>query len=237
MAQDLKNKIIIVTGASEGIGAATAKYLAGRGATVVLAARSEDKLKKLAEALPGSLPIKADLRQPADIKKLIETVRQKFGRIDILINNAGQGLYSPTEKIDLDAFRSVMELNVYSVLALMQAVIPIMRTQGGGTIINISSAVTKNYFPGLAGYSATKYALNAISFTARQELAADNIRVAVVYPKMTATNFGRNSQGARPEWVQERMKNRSSDLVIDPPETVAAKIGELLNSEAAEIMV
>ena len=107
----------------------------------------------------------------------------QFGRIDILVNNAGQGLCAPVESIDLGDYRAVMELNVFAVLSAMQAVIPIMRQQGGGMILNVSSVVSKNYFTTIGGYASTKYALNALSLTARQELAKGNIVVSVFHPK------------------------------------------------------
>jgi short-subunit dehydrogenase len=113
----------------------------------------------------------------------------------ILVNNAGQGLLSPVETVDLDEYRDIMELNVFAVLSAKQAVMPIMRKQGGGTILNVSSMVSKNTFPMLAAYASTKYALNALSLTAREELAKDNIIVSVFHPKMTATDFGHNARG------------------------------------------
>ena len=124
-------------------------------------------------------------------------MQDKFGRIDILVNNAGQGLLSPVETVDLDEYRGIMELNVFAVLVAMQAVIPIMRKRGGGTILNVSSMVSKNTFPMLAAYASTKYALNALSLTARQELAKDSIIVSVFHPKMTATDFGQNALGQK----------------------------------------
>ena len=113
------------------------------------------------------------------------------------MNNAGQGLRSTVETIDLDDYRNIMELNVFGVLSAMQEVIPIMRKQGGGTILNVGSMVSKNTFPTLAAYASTKYALNALSLTARQELAKDNIIVSVFHPKMTATEFGQNARGEK----------------------------------------
>lgn len=232
----IKDKVIIITGASQGIGLATAKYLAQQGAKVVLAARSEDKLSELTKELPGSMAIKTDMINVSDVKKLFTETVKKFGRIDILINNAGQGLYSSVEKINIVDLKKVMDLNLYSIINAMQAAIPIMRKQGGGKIINVSSAVTKNYYPGLAAYSSTKYALNAISFTARTELAADNIIVSVIMPKMTSSNFMENSIGVLPEFVRKRIKE-TPGMIIDTPETVAIKIGELISSEEAELLV
>ena len=164
---DVKNKVIIVTGASQGIGLETAKLLASEGATVVLAARSGEILKNHEKELAHSLAIPTDMRKPGDIENLINKTVEKFGRIDILVNNAGQGMYGPFEKIDVDEYKNIMELNVYAPLRAMQLVIPIMRKQGGGMILNISSRVSKNYFPNLAAYASTKYALNALSLTAR----------------------------------------------------------------------
>src|ERR1035437_8090254 len=192
---NIKNKIAIVTGASSGIGLAVAKALAEKGATVVLAARSEDKLKKLMHEIPNSQTIVTDMRKPEDVKNLIAKTKEKFGRLHILVNNAGQGMRAPLEKINTDAYRDIMELNVFAVLNAMQEVIPVMREQGGGTILNVSSRVSKNYFPGLSAYASTKYALNALSLTARDELKKDGIVVSVFHPKMPATDFGNKSRG------------------------------------------
>lgn len=129
------------------------------------------------------------MRNAEDVANLVKKVHKKYGRIDILINNAGQGMHVPVEKADIGQFKEIMELNLYGALRAMQEVIPHMRRQGGGMIINVGSGLTKMYIPGTAPYSATKYALNAISLIARQELAKDGIVVSVIHPKMTATNF------------------------------------------------
>src|SRR3984957_1816827 len=195
---EIKNKIIIITGASQGIGLAIAKAASHEGAKVVLAARDAEALKNHEKEIANSFAVPTDMRKPGDIKNLIEKTAEKFGRIDILINNAGQGMYTPVENIDVEKYKDIMELNVYGPLRAMQAVIPIMRKQGGGMILNISSRVAKNYIPNLAAYASTKYALNALSLTARAELEKDNIIVSVFHPKMTATNFGKNVAGGRP---------------------------------------
>ena len=225
----LENSIVIVTGASSGIGLATARLLAKDGATVVLAARSADKLQALATEVSNSLAIPTDLRKIDDIQRLVKTVKEKYGRIDILINDAGQGLMSVVEKIKIDDYKAIMDLNVFAVLEMMQEVIPVMREQGGGMILNISSLVSKNYFPGLAAYASTKYALNAISLTARAELAKDNIIVSVFHPKMTATNFGVNSRGEK--YVSSAGR---PGMQVDTAEQVAEKIVEQIKSGSAE---
>ena len=229
---EIKNKVIIITGASQGIGLATAKILAGRGAKLVLAARSGDSLKNLENELDGSVAVTTDMRSPSDIKKLIDETLERFGRIDLLINNAGQGMYGPVENIDIEKYKDIMELNIFGVLRAMQLVIPIMRKQGGGMILNISSRVSKNYFPNLAAYASTKYALNALSLTARTELEKDHIVVSVFHPKMTATNFGKNAVGAssRPASAPAR----PTGMEVDTAEQVAEHIVEQITSEAPE---
>jgi short-subunit dehydrogenase len=225
----IKDKVIIVTGASAGIGLATARLLGAHGAKVVLAARSKEALDTLANGIPGSLAVPTDMTKPADIKNLIDTAKEKYGRIDILINNAGQGLHAPFERIDMAAYRSIMELNVFAVVEAMQAVIPIMREEKAGMILNISSMVSKNYYPGLAAYASTKYALNALSLTAREELKGDGIVVSVFHPKMTATDFGKNSIGEKYDSHAGR-----PGMTVDTPEQVAEAILAQLESEDAE---
>ncbi len=228
----IKDSVIVVTGASEGIGLATAKVLSEKGAKVVLAARSVETLKKVEEEIPNSFAIPTDMREPSDITVLIDTAKKKFGRIDVLINNAGQGLRSSVEKLNIDDYKNVMELNVFAVVRTMQAVIPIMREQGKGMILNVSSMVSKNYFPDLAGYSSTKYALNAISLTAREELAPDGIVVSVFHPKMTATEFGQNALGEK--YVSSAGR---PGMTVDSAEDVARKIAEQIETEAPEAMM
>ena len=232
----VKDKVVIVTGASEGIGAALAKLLSANGAKVVLAARQADVLKKMGSELPNSLAVPTDMRKPEDIVSLIKKTIGHFGRIDLLVNNAGQAQYGPVEKVDLEGYQSIVELNVYGPLRAMQAVIPQMRKQGGGMILNISSMVSKQYIPNLGSYASTKYALNALSLTARKELEKDKIVVSVFHPRMTATNFGKNATGAR--MFEDRSSSSfRSDMPIDSAEAVAAKILTQIGSEEAESMM
>lgn len=225
----IKDTIAIVTGASGGIGEATARELAARGAKVVLAARNAEKLAQLENELPGSLAMPTDMTKPADVQRLIEKTVETFGRIDILVNNAGQGLRAPVADIDMDDYRAIMELNVFAVLHAIQEVIPIMRTQGSGYIMNISSMVTNLHIPGLAAYSSTKYALNSLSLTAREELAPDGIVVSIFKPTMTATDFGAHSLGTKYD-----SHAGVGGMGGDRPEDVAIAIADLIESEEAE---
>jgi NADP-dependent 3-hydroxy acid dehydrogenase YdfG len=186
---DISGKVAIITGASSGIGAATARLAAERGAKVVLAARRSDRINALAAELPDALAVTTDMRDPEQIARLIAATLDRFGRVDILVNNAGQGLHLPIEQVRLEDFRSVVELNVYGPLLAMQAVIPVMRKQGGGAIVNVSSMTSRMVFSGVGSYAATKSALNMLSQVARKELEPDGIVVSTVYPAVTATEF------------------------------------------------
>jgi short-subunit dehydrogenase len=233
---DVTGKITIVTGASSGIGEATAKLLARHGAKIVLAARSTEKIEALAKELPGSIAITTDMTDQQSVKNLIAETKAQFGRIDLLINNAGQGLYGPIEKVSVDDYRYILELNVVGPLTALQEVIPIMRAQGGGTVVNISSMVSKNYFQNLGAYASTKYALNALSLTARKELAADNISVSIMLPALTDTNFGVNARKASAREKSMESRNRTGMPGADSPEYIAERVLYAIESGEAEVL-
>jgi short-subunit dehydrogenase len=234
---DVRDKVVIITGASGGIGLATARLFAREGAKLALVARSTDILKQLVEELgpDATMAITADVSQRDQIYAMIEQVYARFGRIDVLINNAAQGMGGPVININTDHYHQIMELNVFGPLYAMQAVVPKMREHGGGLIINISSMVSKYYIPGVAAYSSTKYTLNALSLIARTELARENIRVALVYPNVTDTNFFANvlTDGAPPPSHNPQPGNPKGDT----PETVAEKILEAAHTEQAELLM
>ena len=190
---DVEGKIAIVTGASSGIGLACARLLSQNGAKVALVSRSKEKLDAFARELPGSAAFVADMSKEGDIRSMIGKVQGHFKRIDILVNNAGQGYDVPVEKISIATLRKVSDLDLYGPIIAMQAVIPIMRKQGGGSIINISSGTALAAFPNMGAYSSLKRALAGISLTAREELEGDNISVSVVYPFATLTEFEKNT--------------------------------------------
>ena len=230
---EIKGKVVIVTGASQGIGLATAKLLSKEGAKVALAARSPE-IKNLEKELPESFAVLTDLRQPDDVKNLVKMAVKKFGRIDILINNAGQGMHGYAVKdTPISEYREIMELNVFSVVRLMQEVVPVMKKEGGGMIINVSSKVTKMHIPNLAAYSSTKYALNSITQTAREELKDDNIVVSAVLPSLTATSFFKNSIGA----AENNWMSGQTLPEADSPEKVAKTIFKTIETEEAEVLV
>jgi NADP-dependent 3-hydroxy acid dehydrogenase YdfG len=198
---DVQGKVAVITGASMGIGAATARVFAEAGAKLVLAARSADKLAALADELPAgaeTLAVPTDVTDPAQVRALVDAAVERFGRVDIVINNAGQAAAGPVATVNPDHYRQIIELNLFGPLHLIQAVVPTMKEQGGGVIVNISSNVSKMAIPGIGAYASTKYALNGLSLTARNELADDNIRVVLFHPGLTATDFGKNALFSNP---------------------------------------
>lgn len=226
---EIKDKVIIITGASSGIGLVTARHLSGMGAKVVLASREQEKLETLEKKIPGSFAVPTDVTKPEEVKRLIDAVVKRFGRIDALINGAAMAMAKPVEHIDLDEYRGLLELNVIASLRLMQLVIPRMRAQGGGTILNISSQASLKNIPFIAGYASTKYALNNLSLTAREELAKDNIIVSIIRPGIVDTGFGQHAPSPEPDALRHAPNGTLLPHVISP-ETVAKKIGELLRS-------
>ncbi len=232
---DVKDRVVIVTGASMGIGLATARRFAQAGAKVVLAARSSDKLERIAaevrEAGYDAIAIPTDMRSRSEVERMVNVAYEHYGRIDILINNAGQAVAGTVADVDVDHFRQIIDLNIFGPLYAMQAAIPKMRLGGGGLIINVSSMVSKMHIPGISTYAASKAALNKISETAGYELAGDNIRVVTMYPRTTATDFGKNSLGNRGMRQQQRAH---AEVKVDTAEQVADKILEAAEKEPAE---
>jgi NADP-dependent 3-hydroxy acid dehydrogenase YdfG len=230
---DVQGKVVIVTGASMGIGAATARVFADAGAKLALAARSADKLAAVAASLPAqaeTLIVPTDMTDQAQVRALIETAYDRFGQIDIVINNAGQAAVGAVATINPQLYRQIIELNLFGPLYMIQAVVPKMQAQGGGVIINISSNVSKMAIPGIGAYASTKYALNGLSLTARNELAADNIRVVLFHPGRTRTEFGKNAlrehpgDGPRPQ----------SDQPLPQPDTAEAVAHNILQAAISE---
>jgi short-subunit dehydrogenase len=230
----IKDKVVIVTGASSGIGLATARLLSKNGARLALAARSKSKLRALSKELFDSFVVPTDMTKPGEVRKMISKVKKYFGRIDILINNAGQGYDAPVEKIRLKTFRHIFSLDVVGPLVAMQKVIPIMRKQKSGMIINVSSGTALMHLPNMSPYSSLKRALGAISLTAREELKEAGILTGVVYPFITDTDFEKNTISD----VEEESHWDKEDEGYQPPDSaehVAQKILDAIQSEEAEV--
>jgi NADP-dependent 3-hydroxy acid dehydrogenase YdfG len=186
---DINGAVVLVTGASSGIGAATARAASRAGARVVLAARREERIRKLADELGDAVAVRCDVTDPEQVEVAVRTATDAFGRIDVLVNNAGQGLHAPIDEIDPDDFRAVLDLNLVAPLITMRAVIPIMRKQAAGSIVNVSSGITFGALPGSGAYAGSKAGLSKLSAVARAELADAGIAVSTMYPFITATEF------------------------------------------------
>ncbi len=232
---NIRNKVVIVTGASSGIGLATARLVAERGARVALVARSKEKLDNLSKQIAGSWPIRADMTQEDDIIRMVKETKNHFGRVDVLINSAGQGYDAPVEKINTETYRRMFALDVVGPLIAMQQVIPIMRDQKEGVIVNISSGTALMHLPNMSPYSSIKSALASLSLTAREELKEDKISVSVVYPYMTDTEFEKNTITDIDETQVEQEEERPELPPLDAPEHVARKILEGIETGEAEI--
>ena len=183
----IDGKVVLITGASQGIGAACAREFRSRGARLSLTARSEDKLKEVADA--DAAVTAGDITDASVRSRVVERTIQRFGRIDILINNAGIGLYAPAWKAPPDEAHAMFELNFFAPLAMIQLVTPHMREQRSGMIVNIGSIAGKVTLPWFTLYSATKFALGALTDGLRMELAEDGIRTMVVCPGYVKTDF------------------------------------------------
>ena len=187
---DLTGRTVIVTGASSGIGAATARQLHEAGAHPVLAARRADRLAALSEELGGALAVPTDVTDPVQVGDLVAASLDRHQRIDGLVNNAGVSVHGPLDRTDLAKFSQALQLNVVGPLTVTQAVLPAMREQGFGRIVNISSGTTRRVAVGTGAYAASKYAVNMLTAVLRQELAPDGIAVSLLLPSVTATEFG-----------------------------------------------
>ncbi len=193
----LEGQVAIVTGASKGIGKAIALSFAKEKMKVVLAARTKSELEKAAREvnqLGGeSLPIPVDVSREENITQLVSQTLENFGKIDVLINNAGMGVFAPVDELRVDDFDRMFSINMRGVFLCTQAVLPYMKNQKSGAIINISSLAGKNFFKGGSGYAATKWALNGFTKCLMLEAREYDIRVSVVCPGSVATEFSPHS--------------------------------------------
>ena len=198
--------VVVITGASAGIGRATAVRFASEGAALVLAARSLERLQRLAERLEQrfaveTLVVPCDVRQREQVDALVEAAIARFGRIDVLVNNAGYGLYGRIEDTPEAAFRDVLETNVLGVHHAIRAVLPHMRRQGAGHIVNVGSVVGKRSWPYHGAYAASKFALTGLTQALRGELAGSGVSATLVLPASTDTEFFANAPSYSSEYV------------------------------------
>jgi short-subunit dehydrogenase len=196
IAMRIEGSVALITGASEGIGAACAREFRKRGARLSLTARSADKLH--AVAAPGDVVTPGDLTDPETRRAAVDRTIEAFGRIDILINNAGIGLYAPAWRAPMEETRAMFELNLFAPIAMTQLVAPHMRESGGGMLVNIGSIAGKTTLPWFTLYSASKFALGSLTEGLGMELAPHNIRAMLVCPGYVKTEFQSHALIGRP---------------------------------------
>ena len=189
----LDGKVAVITGASSGIGEATAEALAAEGASVVVAARREERLTELVGRINTNggkaLAVSADVTDEGQAHELIRKAKDEFGRVDILVNNAGVMQLSAVEKGLSDEWRRMFDVNVLGLLYATDAAVAVMKEQGSGHLVNVSSVAGRRSRATTGVYSGTKFAVNAISEALRQELLEDSIRVTIVEPGAVATEL------------------------------------------------
>jgi NADP-dependent 3-hydroxy acid dehydrogenase YdfG len=234
----LAGKVVLVTGASSGIGEATARSLAARGAKVVAGARRVDRLKKLGDevsAAGGKLSYQAlDVTSLEDMQRFVAFAEKEFGAVDVIVNNAGLMPLAPLEALKVDEWNRMIDVNIRGVLHGIAAVLPGMKKRGKGQVINVSSIAAHNVWPTAAVYCATKYAVNAISEGLRQE--TKDIRVTVISPGVTESELAETTtHQSTASWLSDFRK------VAIPAEAIARAIAYAIEQpddvDTSEIIV
>jgi 3-oxoacyl-[acyl-carrier protein] reductase len=227
----LDGKVAFVTGGSRGIGLAIARTLASEGAHVAVTGKSEAHLSAARPAIEAAGPaavetLKADVRRYADVERAIAAVVARFGGLDIVINNAGVGIFADVAEMSPEQWSEVIDTNLTGVFHVCHAVIPHLRRRGGGAIINISSLAGKNAFTTAAAYCASKSGLNAFSEALMQEVRYDNIRVSYIMPGSVATEFsgGDESKGADWKIAPDDVAAVVLDLLQQHPRSLASRV-------------
>jgi 3-oxoacyl-[acyl-carrier protein] reductase len=238
MAQKLAGQVAVVTGASKGIGAEIARRLAAEGAAVVVnysaSKAGADKVVADIVAQGGkAVAVQANLAQPADVQKLFAATKQAFGRLDVLVNNAGLYEFAPLGEITPEHFHKHFDLNVLGLILATQAAVPLFGDRGG-SVINISSVVSEAAVPGASVYSATKAAVDAITRVHAAELGPKKIRVNAVNPGMVATE-GTQEAGILESDFRKQIEQTTPLGRIGQPGDIASAVAFLASSDASWI--
>ena len=248
MPGKLDEKVALVTGASSGIGEATALALAAEGARVAVAARRGDRLealvKRIQERGGQALPLVVDVTDEAQVREMVRRTRDHWGRVDILVNNAGVAQVGPVEGAKTEQWREMINLNLLGVMYATHEVLPLMKAQGSGHIVNISSVVGRTVLEDDAVYAATKWGVGAFSQALRREVLPQHIRVTVIEPGVVVTEIWDRltdpAARARAETRQQGMTPLESEDIaaavvyaVTQPERVA--VNELLILPTEEV--
>jgi NADP-dependent 3-hydroxy acid dehydrogenase YdfG len=232
MNENISGKVIVITGASSGLGEATAKLLAGQGATVVLGARRAERIDALADELTKvggkAVSVTTDVRAREQVKRLVDTAVESFGRIDVMLNNAGVMPLAPLERLKTDEWDQMIDVNLKGVLNGIAAALPYMKEQKSGHFINVSSVYGHKLGPDATVYCATKFAVRALSEGLRQEVKPYNIRTTVISPGAVATEL---LEHISEKEIQDQTRNFVSKIAV-PAETFARMVAFAINEPA-----
>ncbi|KOS04232.1 MULTISPECIES: SDR family oxidoreductase [Paenibacillus] len=227
----IENKVVVITGASSGIGEATALLLAERGAKVVLGARGAERLEALATRISNgggeAVYARTDVRRREDLYNLVTLACERYGKLDVLVSNAGVMPISPLEDLCVEDWEDMIDVNIKGVLYGIAAALPIFRKQGSGHFVNIASVAGHKTVPNQSVYSGTKFAVRAISEGLRQE-AGDKLRVTIISPGIVQTNF---TEGMTNPALRDQLAAIRDKLAMTP-DAVARAIGFAIEQPA-----
>jgi NAD(P)-dependent dehydrogenase (short-subunit alcohol dehydrogenase family) len=233
MANELKDKVALVTGGSRGIGYAVAEALLDEGAKVYICGRDASTVRSAVARLAGSGRADrvdgaaADVRRFDDCRKTVARTAERFGGLDVLVNNAGIGIFKPVDQLTPEEWAAVIETNLSAVFYCSRQAIPLMRSRGGGYIFNVSSLAAVNTFPGGSAYNASKFGLNGFTEAMMQDIRYDGIRVSTIMPGSVATDFGGGPGSNKQEaWklTAEDIARAVVDLYKFPRGSLASRI-------------
>ncbi|EJN60281.1 SDR family NAD(P)-dependent oxidoreductase [Halogranum rubrum] len=243
LTEDLDGKAALVTGASSGIGEATAEALAEAGASVALAARREDELEQLADRIESeggeALVVPTDVTDEDEIQEMVDRTHEEFGSLDILVNNAGVMLLERVEDADTDNFRQMVEVNLLGLMNVTHAALPIMQEQGEGHVVNISSVAGRKAYAGSSGYNATKFGVNAFSEAFRQEVTGENdIRVTLIEPGYVDTELAEHiPDDEQQEQAKEALEAMDALEADDIARSIAFAVGQPSHVDVNEMLI
>lgn len=229
MTEAIKNKVVVITGASSGLGEATARHLAAKGASVVLGARRADRIQALAEELTAAghkaKAVATDVTDRDQVKDLVQAAVDTFGRIDVMLNNAGLMPLAPLERLKIDEWDRMIDVNLKGVLYGIAAALPHMQAQKSGHIINVSSVYGHVVDPGATVYCATKHAVRALSEGLRKEVKPYNIRTTIISPGAVSTEL---LEHISEKDIQQGTRDFVSKIAVGP-DTFARAVAFAIN--------